>query len=236
MRRRRRRHEQPLRFDFAPPPPPPPREARRRRIRWVRFGLVLVLLTLLGVVSSLFGFMTAVAQNAPDLDQFTAREPAQVGFLYARDPKKAQCREARPSEHRCWVRIGSLRQGEARQVLKATQISRAMQDAIVSIEDQRFYQHKGFDPQGFVRAAIPVQERPTLFDGAQFQGLQEQVVRSWVPGRHGMNPVKKLCPHFSVREMTEACARKKWSKPTISTVGGITRPGPAPRGGRRCRG
>src|SRR4051812_7551709 len=154
MRRRRRRHEQPLRFDFAPPPPPPPREARRRRIRWLRVGLVLVLLTLLGVVSSLFGFMTAVAQNAPDLDQSTAREPAQVGFLYARDSKRPQCRDARPSQHRCWVRIGSLRQGEARQVLKSTQISRAMQDAIVSIEDQRFYQHKGFDPEGIVRAVF----------------------------------------------------------------------------------
>src|SRR5690349_10032225 len=73
MGRRRRRHEQPLRFDFAPPPPPPPREARRRRIRWIRFGLVLALLTLLAFVSSLFGFLTAVAQNAPNLDQFTAR-------------------------------------------------------------------------------------------------------------------------------------------------------------------
>src|SRR4051794_13623544 len=149
-----RRHEQQLSFDFAPPPSPPPRQPRRRRIRWLRFGLVLVLLTLLAIVSSLFGFMTAVAQNAPDLNQFTAREPAQVGFLYARDPKKPQCREARPSQHRCWVRIGSLRQGEARQVLKSTQISRAMQDAIVSIEDQRFYQHKGFDPEGIVRAVF----------------------------------------------------------------------------------
>src|SRR5262245_26122800 len=95
MGRRRRRPEQPPRVDFEPPPPPPPREARRRRIRWLRFGLVLVLLSLLAIVSSLFGFMTAVAQNAPDLDQFTAREPAQVGFLYARDPKKPQCRDAR---------------------------------------------------------------------------------------------------------------------------------------------
>ncbi len=106
-------------------------------------------------MSSLFGFMTAVAQNAPNLDQFTAREPAQVGFLYARDPKKPQCREARAERAQgCWVRIGSLRQGEARQVLKPSQISRPMQDAIVSIEDQRFYQHKGFDPEGIVRAVF----------------------------------------------------------------------------------
>ena len=152
MGRRRRRHEQPLRFDFAPPPPPPPREARRRRIRWLRFGLVLALLILLAIVSSLFGFMTAVAQNAPNLDQFTAREPAQVGFLYARDPKKPQCDTARAAAKGCWIRIGSLRQGEARQVLTSNQISRPMQDAIVAIEDQRFYQHKGFDPQGIVRA------------------------------------------------------------------------------------
>ena len=72
-------------------------------MRWLRFGLVLALLTLLAVVSSLFGFMTAVAQNAPNLDQFTAREPAQVGLLYARDPKKPQCRDARAGARGCWV-------------------------------------------------------------------------------------------------------------------------------------
>ncbi len=123
-------------------------------MRWVRFGLVLALLTLLAIVSSMFGFMTAVAQNAPDLDQFAAREPAQVGYLYARDPKKASCKAARAGAKGCWVRIGVLRQGEARQVLKPSQISRPMTDAIVAIEDQRFYQHKGFDPEGIVRAVF----------------------------------------------------------------------------------
>ena len=123
-------------------------------MRWVRFGLVLALLTLLAIVSSMFGFMTAVAQNAPDLDQFAAREPAQVGYLYARDPKKASCKDARAGAKGCWVRIGVLRQGEARQVLKPSQISRPMTDAIVAIEDQRFYQHKGFDPEGIVRAVF----------------------------------------------------------------------------------
>ena len=29
-----------------------------------------------------------------------------------------------------------------------------MTDAIVAIEDQRFYQHKGFDPEGIVRAVF----------------------------------------------------------------------------------
>ena len=99
-----------------------------------------------------------------------------------------------------------------------------------------FQQSFDLGPQGFVRTTVLVQERPTLFDGAQLHGLQEQVVRSWIPGRHGMNPVNKVCPHFSVREMTAACARKKRSGPTISTVGGIARPGPTPRGGPRHRG
>ena len=139
---------------FAPPPAPRPVRHAGAGSGGCGSGSSSSLLTLLAIVSSLFGFMTAVAQNAPNLDQFTAREPAQVGFLYARDPKKPQCRDARAGAKGCWIRIGSLRQGEARQVLKADQISRPMQDAIVAIEDQRFYQHKGFDPEGIVRAVF----------------------------------------------------------------------------------
>ncbi len=157
QRRRRRRQEPPLRFEFAPPPPPTgPRQARRRRLRPLRFAAVLVLLFSLAVVSSLFGLMTAVAQQAPDYDQYAAgaHDPPQIGAVYARDPKKPTCRTAAPAEKGCWIRIGTLQGTEARVILGPNDISREMKSAIVAIEDRRFYEHKGFDPPGILRAVF----------------------------------------------------------------------------------
>lgn len=43
---------------------------------------------------------------------------------------------------------------ENRIIVPFDQISPSMQDAIISIEDRRFYEHKGIDPNGMARAAI----------------------------------------------------------------------------------
>lgn len=43
---------------------------------------------------------------------------------------------------------------ENRIVVASDEISQYLKDAIVSIEDERFYQHHGLDPEGLVRAAL----------------------------------------------------------------------------------
>lgn len=39
-------------------------------------------------------------------------------------------------------------------VVPLDQVSQAMKDAVIAIEDERFYEHGGVDPQGIVRAAV----------------------------------------------------------------------------------
>ena len=44
---------------------------------------------------------------------------------------------------------------ENRKEVPLDKIAPVMQDAVVAIEDSRFYEHNGFDPRGFARAAVP---------------------------------------------------------------------------------
>ncbi len=179
-RRRRRPPQQPLRFEFTPPPPPPdrPRRPRRRRVRWLRVVPVALLLFLLSIVAAFFGFVTAAAQNIADLSQVEsmARDPAQMGFIFARDPNDSRCWHGDPFKSGCrWIRLATLRSDESRILLQPAQISTTMKNAIVAIEDKRFFQHKGFDPEGIGRALV---KRVLL--GAQEGGstITQQLVKN----------------------------------------------------------
>jgi penicillin-binding protein 1A len=147
-------------------------------MRWLRVLPVAFLLGLLSLVAAFFGFVTAAAQNIADLSQVEsmARNPAQMGFIYARDPSDARCWHGDPFKNGCrWERIATLRSDESRILLSPAQISPQMKDAIVAIEDRRFFQHKGFDPQGIARALI---KRVLL--GAQEGGstITQQLVKN----------------------------------------------------------
>src|SRR5262249_55233221 len=58
----------------------------------------------------------------------------------------------------------------------------------------RFEQGVDLGPQRRVPCAGPVQVLLPLAGGAQLQGLQEQLVRSWGPRRHGWCPVGSRLP------------------------------------------
>jgi penicillin-binding protein 1A len=109
---------------------------RRRRIRKLRlFGLLLILF-LLGLASFTFGLITAVASQIPNCDP--GRVPHEVdGHIYAND------------DHTI---LATLRGSESRILVKTEDIAPIMQQAIVAVEDKRFYQHRGVDLRGIARA------------------------------------------------------------------------------------
>ncbi len=111
-------------------------------MRWLRTWVVLVLLGLLGATSTFLGFVTALAQDLPDIDQFEQKQLEQDGAIYAHGTNGR------------WVRIATLRSPETRVVVGEDAISDAMKHAIVAIEDQRFYSHRGVDPEGVLRAVV----------------------------------------------------------------------------------
>ena len=121
----------------APPPPPPPPPRRTRS------GLVKALLTALKIgaglaVAGLIALVIAVGvsmSSLPDFDSLKSSPNGQMIRVHAVDGTVL-------------VSIGP----SYGQWLHADQIPQVMKDAMVSVEDRRFYEHPGVDPIGILRS------------------------------------------------------------------------------------
>jgi penicillin-binding protein 1A len=114
----------------------PASNGRRRRIRKLRLSALLLLLVVLGATSFTFGLITAIASQIPTCDP--SRVPREVdGHIYANDGHTI---------------LATLRGSESRILIGTNDIAPIMQQAIVAIEDKRFYEHNGVDLRGIGRA------------------------------------------------------------------------------------
>ena len=108
---------------------------RRRRIRKLRLLALLVVLGLVGSASFAYGLVTALASEIPKLDP-ARYHPDKNSYVYTSDGRV----------------LAVLRGDEARIVVKSDEISDLMKQAIVAVEDRRFFEHRGVDVRGIVRA------------------------------------------------------------------------------------
>lgn len=127
-----------------PDQPGPIDDPRRRRWRWLRVTIVAFLVGLIFVASATYGFATAITTNLPDLRQFDGRANslAQDGSIWVK------------SETGTPRRIAILRSDQSRVIVPSEGISRVMKDAVVAVEDKRFYDHNGVDLPGIGRAVF----------------------------------------------------------------------------------
>jgi penicillin-binding protein 1A len=109
---------------------------RRRRIRKLRLFLILAVLGLLGFASFTFGMVTAIAGQIPNCDPGRVQREVD-GHIYANDNHTI---------------LATLRGSESRILVKTSEIAPIMLQAIVAVEDKRFYQHNGVDLRGIARA------------------------------------------------------------------------------------
>jgi penicillin-binding protein 1A len=109
---------------------------RRHRIRKLRLLLLLLILLLLGFASFAFGMVTAISGQIPTCDP--ARIHHEVdGHIYANDNHTI---------------LATLRGSQSRILVRTDQIHPILLQAIVAVEDKRFYQHRGVDMRGIARA------------------------------------------------------------------------------------
>jgi penicillin-binding protein 1A len=115
-----------------------PRPARNngRRIRKLRLFALVVVLGLLSTASFFLGMVTAIASQIPELDPAHQQRFEHDGYMYDRHGKL----------------LAVLRGRESRVILPSTQIAPIMKQAIVAIEDKRFYDHRGVDLRAIGRA------------------------------------------------------------------------------------
>ncbi|MBC8103653.1 MAG: PBP1A family penicillin-binding protein [Cytophagales bacterium] len=128
-----------------------PRSVRRRgtgptwgqRIRTF-FGVVLMLLLLLTVTGiGYFAYLfNETAKRLPNPDNLIDYSPGGITEIFAtdKDPKTGK-----------YLLLGRVF-AQNKEFIPVTQIPKALQNATVAIEDERFYDHSGIDPQGIARA------------------------------------------------------------------------------------
>jgi penicillin-binding protein 1A len=128
----------PRRLGGAIPPPPPaaPTKPKRPRLKKLRIVFVLLGLGVLGLVSMVFGMVVAVSRDLP----------AVYDFAQYKASKNSEVFDATGE------RIGTLTSNQNKILLESGEISPNIKNAVVAIEDSRFYEHEGVDYQGIARA------------------------------------------------------------------------------------
>jgi len=121
----------------APGPPSPPKKSKPR-LKKLRVLFVLLGLGVLAVVSMVFGMMAAVSQDLPAIYDFAQYKASKNSVLV----------DANGEE------IGTLSSDQNKILLSSSQISPNVKNAVVSIEDARFYEHNGVDFEGIGRALV----------------------------------------------------------------------------------
>ncbi|GAB4258496.1 MAG: PBP1A family penicillin-binding protein [Thermoleophilia bacterium] len=111
-----------------------------------------VFLTILALGAFTLGLQTAAAvgRDVPRLDQQKAVVLAQTSRIYAADG----------------TLLAYLYGGENRTVVGGERIPQVVKDALVAVEDERFYQHKGVDLRGVLRALVRDVEAGEIVEGA----------------------------------------------------------------------
>jgi penicillin-binding protein 1A len=115
----------------------PPKKNGRGRIRKLRLLALLLVLGLLGSASFGFGFMTAVAKEIPRLDPSRQVAREENSYILNFDGNR---------------NLAVLRGGENRVIVASDEIAPVMKQAIVAVEDRRFFDHRGVDARAIARA------------------------------------------------------------------------------------
>ena len=167
----------------------------RPKLKKLRTALVLLGLSALALVAWVFGIMMAVAQDLPRLENRAQFERAENSVIY---------------DFTGEGRVATLTNNEGRILVDSAEIAPVMKEAVVAIEDERFYEHRGVDFQGIARAIYQ-----DVLSGSASQGastITQQFVKNALAAQDSRTVFQKL------REAALAYQlERQWSKDKIIT-------------------
>lgn len=175
------------------PSPPEPPSRPKIRLRWLRLLALLVPIGALAVVSLVFGMMMAVSRELPDLDTAKEFQSAKNSVLYDRNGRT----------------MGILADS-SRHIVSSKQISPAMTDAVVAMEDERFWSNSGVDFRGIGRAVVQDVVERRAAQGAST--ITQQLIKMSLEAQSDRSVFQKLREAALAFHMT-----RQWSKTKILT-------------------
>jgi penicillin-binding protein 1A len=157
-------------------------------------GLLLILFVL-GLLSFTFGLVTSIASEIPSLDPARLQQREVDGFVYDR------------KGHRI---LAVLRGSQSRILVGSDHIAPIMKQAIVAVEDKRFYEHRGVDLHGILRAVWQDVRNKKVVEGGSTI-TQQFVKNTYVKSQRSIG-----------RKLKEAALawqlEQRWSKDRILTA------------------
>jgi penicillin-binding protein 1A len=182
----------------APPPPKP-------KLKKLRLALVIAGLSILAFISTVFGMLMAVASDLPSLENRAQYQRAQNSVLYADTPG---CKDL--EDDVACQQIAKLTGNQNRILVGEGEISPNVKNAVIAIEDRRFYSHKGVDYTGIGRALVQdVLKRRAAQGGST---ITQQFVKNALDAQADRSVFQKL------REAALAYhLERKWPKDKILT-------------------
>jgi penicillin-binding protein 1A len=172
----------------------PPDTRRKPRLKKLRFLFVLLGLSFLALVSTVFGMMAAVSQDLPAIYNFAQYKASKNSEVFGDSGEP----------------IGTLTSNQNKILLSSGQISPNIKNAVVSIEDARFYQHNGVDFEGIGRALVKDVLSQSAAEGGST--ITEQFVKNALAAQSSRTVFEKF------REAALAYRLERhWSKDKILT-------------------
>ena len=149
----------------------------------------------MAAVSFAYGLVTALAGELPALEPGKERRTERLGYIYASDGKTV---------------LAVLRGSESRVIVRSEEIAPVMKQAIVAVEDRRFWEHSGVDVRGMARAFWNDIRNKQVVEGGST--ITQQFVKNQYTDR-GRTVSRKL------KEATLAWQlEQRWSKERILTA------------------
>jgi penicillin-binding protein 1A len=172
----------------GPPAAVPP------KIKKLRLALILLGLSTLALVSTVFGMMMAVSRELPALENTAEYRAARNSILLADNGPQ----------------IAKLTGNRNRILLREADISPMIRNAVIAIEDRRFYSHEGVDYTGIARALWQDIRRQKAVQGGST--ITQQFVKNALAAQGDRSVFQKL------RESALAYhLERRWPKQKILT-------------------
>jgi penicillin-binding protein 1A len=171
------------------------RAPKRRRIRKLRTLALVSVLGFVALVSFAYGLVSAIASDVAALEPSTSKRPQQLGYIYASDGKTV---------------LATLRGDESRIVVASEDISPIMKQAIVAVEDRRFWEHQGVDYRGILRAVWADIQHKAVVEGGST--ITQQFVKNAYT--HQERTISRKLKEAALAWQLE----RKWSKDRILTA------------------
>jgi penicillin-binding protein 1A len=171
-----------------------PARRRRPRVKKLRLLIVLIPLSLLALVSAVFGMIMAIASDLPALEKFPQFKTSQNSTLYDDNGRL----------------LGILTDANNRVLVTGAQIPLVMKRAIISVEDKRFYSNSGIDLQGIGRAFLADVFQQKAVQGAST--ITQQFVKNALQAQNHRTIFEKLREAALAYHLT-----RKWPKDKILT-------------------